>query len=231
MMGDLERSYKARLDCGLEPQTTALVIVDMQYHDAHPDHGFCLGMERVSPGSMAYYNQRLERTTVPSIRSLLTLFRSNGLKVVYLLLGSEYRDYRDLYPRYREWQLQFEQDCGIEGMLWNGSPLYQVRAELAPVPDDVVIMKKTYGAFASTDLEQRLRTMGIESLVITGVTTSACPETTAREAADRGFAAVMVDEALCDTREETHDASLRCFSAVFGDVLKDPEAVRTALSI
>jgi len=230
-MGDLERSYKGRLDSSLEPETTALVIVDMQYHDAHPDHGFCLGMERVSPGSMAYYNQRLEKTTVPSIRSLLALFRSNDLKVVYLLLGSEYRDYRDLYPRYREWQLQFEQDCGIREMLWNGSPLYQVRDEIAPKAGDVIIMKKTFGAFASTDLEQRLRIMGIKSLVITGVTTSACPETTAREAADRGLTAVMVDEALCDTREETHDASLKCFSAVFGDVMMDCEAVRTALSI
>ena len=203
----------------------------MQYHDAHPDYGFCLGMERLSPGSMEYYNERLEAITVPCIRSLLQLFRSKKMPVIYLLLGSHYKDYRDLYPRFREWQLGFERDCGIHEMLWDASPLYKVREDLSPRDGDIVIAKRTYGAFASSDLEQQLHRRGLESLVITGVTTSACPETTAREAADRGLTVVMVDNALCDMNERQHQASLTCFDAVYGDVLRDEKAVGKALSI
>ncbi len=230
-MTDEIKEYPIHAEYRLNPSSCALLVIDMQYHDAHPDFGFCAGMEKIKPGSLRYYRTRLEAVTVPCIGSLLDFFRSHNLNVIYLVLGSDFKDYRDLYSGFRRWQLQFEEDTGINQMLWRQSPLYRIREEIAPKADELVIMKKTYGAFASTNLEQLLRNLGIDSLVITGVTTSACPETTAREAADRGFATAMVDEALCDTSEESHNASLESFDSIFGDVLKDTDEVRKSLSI
>jgi nicotinamidase-related amidase len=110
-----------------------------------------------------------------------------------------------------------------------GSFEFQILEELAPRKGEEVIRKTTYGAFNSTDLEERLRRQGITSLVITGVTTSACVETTARDAADRGFGVVLVDEGTCDWDQEYHLASLRAFRRLFGDVAKSAEDVIEAL--
>ena len=81
----------------------ALLVIDMQYHDASPHRGLTLALEKAMPGSMRYYSERLENTTVPAIRSLLDFFRAEELPVVHLMVGSEYRDLRDCNARFRNW--------------------------------------------------------------------------------------------------------------------------------
>jgi nicotinamidase-related amidase len=71
--------------------------------------------------------------------------------------------------------------------------------------------------------------MGIKSLVITGVSTNACVETTARDAADRGYACVIVDEATADYDEQAHDATLRAFHFNLGRVARTSQEVISAL--
>jgi nicotinamidase-related amidase len=208
---------------------TALLVIDMQYHDASPDHGLNAAWERIEPGSMTYYNRRLTGTTVPTIERLLPFFRDNAMPVIYLVIGSPYRDLRDCPPRFREWARNLEQRAGIEDLWWSGNPDFRILEELAPREDETIVRKTTNGAFNSSCLDQTLQSMGVENLVITGVVTSACVETTARDAADRGYHSVLVDHGTADYDPEMHDATLRAFEFNLGRIADTAESVIEAI--
>ncbi len=78
--------------------------------------------------------------------------------------------------------------------------------------------KTTYGTFASTGLDHTLRFMGIDTLVIGGVVTNVCVETTARDAADMGYQTILVDDACAAFSPEIHEATLLSFQGPFGRV-------------
>lgn len=215
---DYGRTFVQQL--ALRPERTALVIVDMQYHDASVDQGFNLAMDRIEPGSMDYFNHRNEGQVIPAITRLLEFWRSRRLPVVYLTLGSEYRDYRDLPPRFRAWVRALERESGVEDIFWAGNPAFAIRSEIAPLEGETVIRKTTFGAFNSTAIEQTLRHMGIADLIVTGISTNCCVETTARDAADRGFGVAIVDEATADYDEPAHEAALRAFHFNFGPIFR-----------
>jgi biuret amidohydrolase len=198
--------------------STALIVTDMQYHDASADQGFTKALESMNPGSMSYYISRLEDRVIPAITSLLTAFRARGMPVVYLTLGSDFGDYRDLAPRFRGWMLDFEAATGVQGIFWADNPAFEIRKEVAPAAGDVVIRKRTFSAFNSSDFDPYLRYAGISNLVITGVTTNACIESTARDAADRGFGCVIVEDGTADYDEDAHHATLNAFHFNFGRV-------------
>ncbi|HEY3216170.1 MAG TPA: cysteine hydrolase [Candidatus Eisenbacteria bacterium] len=213
----------------MRPQETALLIIDMQYHDASPDHGFNLALDKLDPGCMDYFNKRNEEVVIPTIRRLLGFFRSRGLRVVYLTLGSKYRDLRDVPDRLRRWIRQLEHESGVLDIFWAGNPAFAIRKEIEPLPDETVIAKTTFGAFNSSPIEQVLRELGVRTLIITGISTNCCVETTARDAADRGFACVIVDEGTADYDEDAHDAALRAFHFNFGRVVRTAQDVSAAL--
>ncbi len=213
----------------MRPQETALLIIDMQYHDASPDHGFNLALDKLDPGCMDYFNKRNEEVVIPTIRRLLEFFRSRGLRVVYLTLGSKYRDLRDVPDRLRRWIRQLEHESGVLDIFWAGNPAFAIRKEIEPLPDETVIAKTTFGAFNSSPIEQVLRELGVRTLIITGISTNCCVETTARDAADRGFACVIVDEGTADYDEDAHDAALRAFHFNFGRVVRTAQDVSAAL--
>jgi nicotinamidase-related amidase len=200
------------------PPSTALMVVDMQYHDASPDHGWNLAFDRISPGSMDYFNDRNEHVVIPAISRLLTTWRENGWPVVYLVLGSDHQDLRDFPPRLRAAVRRLEERGGVEDMFWSQNPAYEIRRELAARDGELIVQKQTFGAFNSVDLEPILRERGIDAIVMTGISTNCCVETTARDAADRGFAVAIVDEATADYDEQAHDAALRGFHFNFGPI-------------
>ena len=209
--------------------STALLIIDMQYQCAAPDCGAGLMFETISPGSMSYFNSKNEHFVIPTISTLLAYFRQHHLPVVYIKLGSDFRDLRDLTPRLRRSVRRFEREGGVDDILWSGTHLFDIRSEIAPLPTELVVNKTSVGAFNSTALESALNERGIETLVITGVSTNACVETTARDAADRGFACVIVDEGTADYDKEAHDASLLAFHFDFGRVMTSARDVIAAL--
>lgn len=207
----------------------ALLIVDMQYHDASPDHGLTRAWERTAPGSMRYYAERLDSTTVPATAKLLDTFRRERLQVVHLVLGSDYRDLRDCPPRFRAWTRNLEAATGVADVWWSGNPDFRILEPLAPREGETVVKKTTNGAFNGSDLDSVLSRMGITTLAIAGVVTSACVETTARDAADRGYHCVLVSEAMADYDPEMHDATLRAFALNFGSVAETADELAAAI--
>jgi biuret amidohydrolase len=207
----------------------ALLVVDMQYHDAAAGVGFCEALDRIEPGSCDYFNERNEGLTVPTIARLVDGFRTRGVPVVYLCLGYEHRDMRDVPERMRAWIRAFEERAGMTDVFWRGNPLYAIRSELAPRDGETVVHKTTFGAFNSSNLDDVLRAAGIERLVVTGISTNCCVETTARDAADRGYGVVICADATADYDEPGHDAALRAFHFNFGRIVGTAEAVLSAI--
>lgn len=104
-------------------------------------------------------------------------------------------------------------DAGIMGWWWKGmclegSPESEIHEELAPLPHEKVIFKHRYSAFYNTDLETVLRCLKIEDLVICGVMTNLCCESTARDAYFRDFRVFFLADATGSINEEMHLASL-----------------------
>jgi nicotinamidase-related amidase len=80
--------------------------------------------------------------------------------------------------------------------------------ELDSKPTDILVTKKSWGAFATTDLEQKLKSLGVTQVVITGVATSAGVESTARQAYEHGFNVTLATDAMTDMSQAAHEASI-----------------------
>lgn len=107
-----------------------------------------------------------------------------------------------------------------DGMLDDGSESAAFHADLQVDPTDVLLTKPRFGAFYGTDLEVILRSRGIDSVIITGITTDVCCDTTAREANARDFKVFFLSDATTTSRPpESQRVTLELISALFGQVL------------
>jgi nicotinamidase-related amidase len=97
--------------------------------------------------------------------------------------------------------------------------------QLSPQAGELVIDKNTSSAFNSTGIEWMLRNFGVETIVVTGMATDMCVETTSRDAADRGFNVIIAEDASATFFEHHHRAALSGFARVFGQVWKTQDVV------
>lgn len=98
-------------------------------------------------------------------------------------------------------------------------------AEMTPKPADIEIVKRTIGAFYGTDLDARLKSRGITTVVMTGIATTMGVESTARAAADHGYDVVFVFDAMTGLTTPEHDHALTTIFPRFGDVLTTDEVL------
>ena len=130
---------------------------------------------------------------VAQTRKLLDAFRERGLPVV-LVNVSAGAPGRTEAPRF---------DTSALPASWT-----DIVPELDPQPGDIRVTKRSWGAFANTDLEQQLKALGVSQVVVTGVATSIGVEATARQAYELGFHVTLASDAMTDLRPDAHAHSL-----------------------
>ena len=195
----------------LDPARVALVVVDMQYASGSRHAG--LGRLLKDQGREAQGTERFDRietVLVPTIGRLLEAFRARSLRVVFLTVGSELPDYSDLPPHMRP----MAEAVGNT----RGRREHEILDALAPLPHEPVLNKTTMSAFHSSGFERLIRAWGVEQLVFTGISTNSCVEGTARDAADRGFRCLLVEDGCGAANRPLHDAACQNFQRLLGRV-------------
>jgi len=127
-------------------------------------------------------------------RTLLDVFRANNLPVVLVNVAGRAPGRTEQGPRAN---LTFTDN-------WT-----ELLPQLNQQPTDILVTKRSWGAFATTDLESQLNARGVTQVVVTGIATSTGVEATARQAYEQGFNVTLATDAMTDMREEAHDYSIR----------------------
>lgn len=166
----------------LNKEKAALLVIDMQkfFLDSNSPTFTCGGLAILS-----------------TLKQLISAFRTAGRPVIYT---------RHIHHPERL-------DAGImewwwEGMCLEGSPESEIHDDIAPLPNEKVIFKHRYSAFYNTDLETVLRCLKVEDLVVSGIMTNMCCESTARDAYYRDYKVFFLADGTGSINEEMHLASL-----------------------
>jgi nicotinamidase-related amidase len=188
----------------IEGRATALLLIDLQIAQTDPDRGVGPRFWARFPDLARYYYGCVHQSVLPTVRELQAFFRQRQLPIVYANSGLALPAARDVAPWSWRSIAASQNGTGIPLLLPPGDPDREPAAELAPLPNELLLMKQTLSPFNSTALDQHLRNMGVENIVLGGVLTNAAVDTTARAAADRGFNVLVVDEACAALSQEDH---------------------------
>jgi nicotinamidase-related amidase len=205
----------------LKRQSSALLVVDMQYLDAHKDYGIFLNARKKGVReAMNYYRDRLG-LIVPNIARLQRAFRRKRMEVIQTKIASLTLDGRERSRGHR--------DKGIFAP--KGSKDAEILKELRPMENEIVLPKTASGVFNSTAIDQILRNLGVENLVVTGVVTNNCVENAVRDACDRGFAVILVEDGCAAVTEEIHLAAIRAMRDHFAKIKTTAEVIKMLQAI
>ena len=187
---------------------TALIIIDMQRDFLEPG-GF---------GETLGNDVSLLKAAVAPLKAVLEAARGAGMLVIHTREGHR-PDMSDAPPAKVERGSPTSR-IGAPGpmgrILIRGEPGHDIIPELYPVAGEPVIDKPGKGAFYQTDLELTLRNCGIENLIVTGVTTEVCVNTTVREANDRGYRCIVLGDCCASYFPEFHEMGLKMIKAQGG---------------
>ncbi|HEU5319295.1 MAG TPA: isochorismatase family cysteine hydrolase [Methylomirabilota bacterium] len=200
----------------LEPGRTALLVVDMQ-------RGF------VEPGEAMEVPPA--REMVPTLARLVGAFRAKGLPVAFteftyspaapLLVGELHPEHLPAPPGARR-GFGLPSSCCLEG-----DPSARTVDALAPRPDELVVRKRWYDAFAGTELDGALRARGVTGLVVTGTLTDVCVLATVVGAFSREYRIVVVEDGVATLWPDIQRATLDIIGRAYGRVVSSKEVLDT----
>ena len=191
-------------DTIFDPARTALVVIDMQRDFLEPG-GF---------GELLGNDVSLLRSAIEPTRRVLEAARAAGLTVIHTREGHR-PDLADCPPNKltRNGATFIGTDGPMGRVLVRGEEGHDIVAELAPRPGEPVIDKPGKGSFHATDLDAILRSRGIETLLVCGVTTEVCVHTTVREANDRGYSCIVLEDCVASYFPEFQRVGIAMFEA------------------
>ena len=212
--------FRFPIEEALDAAKTALVAIDMQVD-------FCAEGGLVSRWGV---DLAAMRAPIKPLTDVFAACRRAGVTMIHTR-ESYAKDLSDFPVMRRRRQQQMGVATGDRGPLGShlvkGEPCWDFIPELVPLPGEIVIDKPGFGAFHKTDLETRLRTLGITQLVLTGVTTNCCVTSTLREAEDRGFECLVLADCCADPRAAQHDAAIAWMRryGIFGTVAESRDLI------
>ena len=191
-----------------QPSTAALVIIDMQRDFVDPG-GF---------GEALGNDVSLLRKAIPPTIRVLNAARKAGILVIHTREGHR-ADLADLHPskKARGRLVSGIGDPGPMGrILVRGEHGHDIVDELKPATGEPVVDKPGKGAFYATDLDAILKSRGVRHLIVCGVTTEVCVSTTVREANDRGYDCLVLEDCVASYFPEFHKSALEMVKAQGG---------------
>ena len=204
MAEDKRKIYKRsglghRIGYGKRP---ALLVVDMQVGFTVPERSPLAG------------NLDLQ---VAAIKKLMMAARKSGAPIVFTVVGLDPNVPGDggLWPEKAPTLLELKL----------GSELVELDPRLPRKPEDLVLVKKYASAFVGTPLAATLVSRGVDTLIVTGCTTSGCVRASVVDALSNGFRRMVPHEAVGDRAEEPHEASLFDMDSKYGDVVELSDAI------
>lgn len=216
----MNRSTTSLLD-SLTPARTALLVIDMQRDFLLPEGYAAQAGLDIAPLVAA----------IRPIEKLLAVGRKSGLLIVHTREG-HVPDLSDCPPYKLERSRRAGAEIGSKGplgrLLVRGELGHDFVETLRPQEQEIVIDKPGYSAFAHTGLQQVLTKYGIETLILTGVTTEVCVSSTLRAATDFGYRCITVGDACASSDLNLHKAALAMIGVeggIFGEVATTAEVV------
>lgn len=197
------------------PQTTALILVDMQN-----DYLGASGVDR----RRGEFAEAHARGIIPNTRSVLARARELGVSIVYLRYARQ-ADHRNESPSTLRWMFVKRGYAESVQSTIAGTPGWEVIAELAPRDAEIVVDKQRPSGFFGTNLDATLKSRGIKSAIFAGVSTHGCVEATARDAELRDYYVVLLEDCLGAYREDLHQAALTVMKSRY-DVIDSSDFLR-----
>ncbi|GAC1325054.1 MAG: cysteine hydrolase [Chloroflexota bacterium] len=195
----------------IDPATTAVIVVDVQ-------NDFC---DSNSPLAKFGMDLSAAQRMVPRLLHLIDAARGAGTTIVWVkMIQTDYTFSPVAHEQRLRTRPNSQMIC-VEGS-W-GADFYRVENE----PGEPVILKHRYSAFVDTDLELILRSRGIKSVILTGVATNVCVESTARDAYMRDYYVTFVDDCSAAYDADKHAATLRNMDDHFGVVTTSDAIMET----
>lgn len=167
-----------------------------------------------TPGSPLYAPDVV--TAAAATANLLPLARQKGVPIIYT---------RVIYSRSGRDGGIFVQKVPLLRRMVEGEPLADIVPELAPAPDDLVINKQYASAFFGTALAPMLTSLGIDTLILTGCSTSGCIRATAVDGMQHGFRVIVPRQCVGDRHLAPHEANLFDIDSKYGDVVDNAQVV------
>ncbi|MEO0092626.1 MAG: isochorismatase family cysteine hydrolase [candidate division WOR-3 bacterium] len=181
----------------LNPKRAGLLVVDMQN-------------DFLNPKSLAYTENA--KYIIPNIKKLIETARKNNIPVMYT--AHCHQDPKIDGGMTAEWWPEIRN----KQTLVAGSKGAEIIKELSPLPDEKIVYKHRYSAFYNTDLEIYLRGLDIRDLIVTGIMTGICVESTVRDAFFRDFRVFVVADATAAGEQELHLNSLKIMAYAFAQI-------------
>jgi ureidoacrylate peracid hydrolase len=181
---------------------SALLVVDVQYFVAAPGYG---EYKDIDPGNipdhLQYFFDRIQNNILPNTRRIQDACREAGVEVVFTLVENLTKDGRDRSLDYK-----------ITGFnVPKGSKEAQVLDEIAPVGDEIIFPKTSSSVFNSTNIDYVLRNLEVDYLIVTGMLTDQCVESSVRDACDKGYLVTVVEDACGTYSQDRHDNALAMY--------------------
>ena len=195
----------------LSAERAALCVIDVQQDFASPD------------GLLGQYGLDMSRLT-PAIEKMNVLVqqaRRAGVPVVFV--GLQTAPETDS-AAWSEWMARQGKDPEAEQAICRKGTPGEAFYAVLPAASDKIVMKTRYSAFWQTDLNEWLQTQGIDTLVVTGITTECCVESTVRDAFHHDYQVLVVSDACAAYEDDLHTASLRAMALSFA-LLTDTQSV------
>jgi len=209
------RPFDFPYDGRLVPAQTALMAIDLQI-DFLSDDGY-FAKKGYDPAPL--------RAIIPAVNAVIRAARKAGCLIIHTRQG--YRgDLADMTP-YEKWRRQRAGMDGSDALLRSG-PGFQIDPSIDVDPGDIIIDKTCNGAFTHTELEHVLRAQNITHLLFTGCTTDVCVHTTLREACDRNFQCLTIEDGCASGDQRAHEGALHMVTVedgIFGTLARSTDVI------